>query len=120
MTTSTHTSRISDPAGRVLATPQAYADEPHLHAALTHLRRHAPVCWVEAEGYEPFWAITKHEDVMTIERQNDLFTNAPRPLLAKKALDDKLKADREAGIGLNTLIHIDDPHHRDLRKIGAD
>jgi cytochrome P450 len=31
-----------------------------------------------------------------------------------------LRADREAGIGLSTLIHMDDPHHRDMRKIGAD
>jgi cytochrome P450 len=26
----------------------------------------------------------------------------------------------EAGIGLRTLIHMDDPHHRDIRKVGVD
>jgi cytochrome P450 len=114
------TARIMDDAARALAVPQSYADEPQLHEALAHLRKHAPVSWVDVEGYRPFWAITKHADVMDIERQNDLFTNDPRPILVASELDDKLLADREAGIGLSTLIHMDDPHHRDMRKIGAD
>ncbi|MEZ0356099.1 cytochrome P450 [Mycobacterium sp. SA01] len=114
------TTRIMDEAARVLANPQAYTDEAGLHRALAHLRAHAPVSWVDVEGYRPFWAITKHADIMDIERQNDLFTNDPRPILVVQDLDDKLRADREAGAGLSTLIHIDDPHHRDLRKIGAD
>ncbi len=109
-----------DPAARVLADPTAYADEPRLYQALAHLRKHAPVSWVDVEGYRPFWAITKHSDIMDIERQNDLFTNYPRPLLAIADADDALLRDLEAGTGLRTLIHMDDPHHRDVRKIGAD
>ncbi|MEE6178253.1 cytochrome P450 [Mycobacterium sp. 050134] len=112
--------RIMDEAARVLASPAAYTDEEGLHQALAHLRAHAPVSWVDVEGYKPFWAITKHADVMDIERQNDLFTNDPRPLLMISDLEEKLRADMQAGIGLRTLIHMDDPHHRDMRKIGAD
>ncbi|MCX2931942.1 cytochrome P450, partial [Mycobacterium sp. CVI_P3] len=114
------TARIMDDAARVLAEPTSYTDESALHTALAHLRAHAPVSWVDVEGYRPFWAITKHADIMDIERQNDLFTNDPRSILVATELDDKLRADREAGIGLSTLIHMDDPHHRDMRKIGAD
>ena len=109
-----------DNAARVLAQPDAYADEKRLHEALTHLRAHAPVSWVDSKGYRPFWAITKHADVMDIERQNDLFTNHPRPLLMITEGEDMLMQQMEAGIGLRTLIHMDDPHHRDMRKIGAD
>ena len=112
--------RISDPAGNVLADPQAYADEERLYGSLAHLRRHAPVCWVDVPPYRPFWAITKHVDIMDIERQNDLFTNFPRPLLSIAEADDAFLRDIEAGTGLRTLIHMDDPHHRDVRKIGAD
>jgi len=114
------TTRIMDDAARVLADTQGYTDEAGLHAALAHLRKHAPVSWVDVEGYRPFWAVTKHADIMDIERQNDLFTNDPRSILVATELDDKLRTDREAGIGLSTLIHMDDPHHRDMRKIGAD
>jgi len=112
--------RIMDEAARVLADPQAYTDEKKLHEALAHCRQHAPVSWVDVEGYRPFWAITKHADIMEIERQNDLFTNDPRPLLAIAEADDALRRDMEAGTGLRTLIHMDDPHHRDMRKIGVD
>jgi cytochrome P450 len=112
--------RITDDAAGVLADPQAYTDETKLHAALTHLRRNAPVSWVESPAYKPFWAITKHADIMEIERQNELFTNEPRPLLQYSGMEDVLREQREAGIGLRTLIHMDDPHHRDMRKIGAD
>ncbi|MFN8087862.1 MAG: cytochrome P450 [Mycobacterium sp.] len=112
--------RTADPAARVLANPLAYTDEARLHAALTHLRAHAPVSWAEVPHYRGFWAITKHADIMDIERQNELFTNAPRPLLTIAEADDALAAQLEAGMGLRTLIHMDDPQHRDVRKIGAD
>jgi cytochrome P450 len=57
---------------------------------------------------------------MAIERDNNLFLSEPRPLLATAEADDVLKAQMEAGIGLRTLIHMDDPHHRKVRAIGAD
>ena len=58
--------RITDPAARVLAEPQSYADEKRLHESLAHLRAQAPVSWVEVSDYRPFWAITKHADIMNI------------------------------------------------------
>jgi cytochrome P450 len=109
-----------DDAAKVLADPTSYADEPRLHAALTHLRSHAPVVLVDVAPYRPFWAITKHSDIMEIERANDLFLSEPRPLLATAEADDLGRAQLEAGMGLRTLIHLDDPQHRKVRAIGAD
>jgi len=114
------TQRTTDPAAAALADPLAYTDEQRLHEELAHLRAHAPVSWVEVPQYRGFWAITKHADIMDIERQNDLFTNAPRPLLMIAEADVALAAQLDAGMGLRTLIHMDDPQHRDVRKIGAD
>jgi cytochrome P450 len=109
-----------DDAAKVLADPSAYADDDRLHAALTHLRANNPVAWVDNPPYRPFWAITKHADIMAIERENNLFISEPRPLLATAAADDLGKQQLEAGMGLRTLIHMDDPHHRKVRTIGAD
>jgi cytochrome P450 len=109
-----------DDAAKVLADPTAYADDSRLHAALTHLRANNPVAWVDNPPYRPFWAITKHADIMAVERANNLFLSEPRPLLATAEADDVLKAQLEAGMGLRTLIHMDDPHHRKVRAIGAD
>ncbi|ABK70678.1 cytochrome P450 [Mycolicibacterium smegmatis] len=111
---------VINDAARVLAEPRAYADEPRLHAALAELRSQTPVAYVDVPGYYPFWAITKHADVMAIERDNELFINAPRPMLITKEKDDLAKANLAAGGGIRTLIHMDDPLHRDIRKIGAD
>ena len=107
--------RIMDEAAKVFADPQAYADEAKLHAALTHLRANAPVSWVDVPDYRPFWAITKHADVMEIERANTVFTNSPRPVLVTIEGDEQ-----QAAIGVSTLIHMDDPQHRVVRAIGAD
>ncbi len=109
-----------DAAAKVLADPTAYPDEPRWHAALTHLRTNVPVAWVDHAPYRPFWAITKHADIMAIERDNNLFISEPRPLLATAEADDFAKAQLESGMGLRTLIHMDDPHHRKVRAIGAD
>jgi cytochrome P450 len=104
-----------DDAARVLADPLAYTDEARLHAALTHLRHNAPVSRVEVPDYRPFWAITKYVDVMDIERENMLFTNWPRPVLATVEGDEM-----QTAAGVRTLIHMDDPQHRVVRAIGAD
>jgi cytochrome P450 len=109
-----------DEAAKVLADPTAYADDTRLHAALTHLRANNPVAWVDNRPYRPFWAITKHADIMAIERANNLFLSEPRPLLSTAEADDFAKEQLDTGTGLRTLIHMDDPHHRKVRAIGAD
>ncbi len=109
------TAPTMDEAAKVFADPLAYADEARLHAALSHLRAHAPVSRVEVPSYRPFWAIRKHADIMAIERDNTLFTNSPRPVLMTQEGDEQ-----QAAVGINTLIHMDDPQHRVVRAIGAD
>lgn len=67
-----------DDAARVLADPSAYADDERLHTALRQLLAVDPVAWVDYPPYRPFWPITKHTDILAIERDNDLFISAPR------------------------------------------
>ncbi|WP_238418971.1 cytochrome P450 [Gordonia sp. 'Campus'] len=110
----------ADDAATIFADATAYADEPRLHAAMAHLRRHNPVARVDHGPYRPFYAITKHADVLDIERDNKLWLSAPRPVLTTAAADDVAKAQLDSGAGLRTLIHMDDPHHRKVRAIGAD
>ena len=107
--------RVADEAAKVFADPTAYADEERLHAAMRHLRATAPVCWVDVPDYRPFWAITKHADIMAIERDNTVFTNSPRPVLTTAEGDAQA-----AAMGVSTLIHMDGAQHRKVRAIGAD
>ena len=107
-------------AGLAVADPKTYADERRLHDALALLRRESPVHQVQAPGYAPFWAVTRHEDIMEIERQHQVFRNAPRTLLATAEFDEINRQRAEQGIALRTLVHMDDPDHRVIRAIGAD
>ncbi len=104
-------------AAQVFASPQAYANDEYFHRACDLLRAEQPVVWVEAEGVYPFWAITKHADVLEIEARPGTFTNAPRPVLVPKEDDD---AAAQNGNPLRTLIYMDDPDHRAYRAITAE
>jgi cytochrome P450 len=106
-----------DDAGRVFTDPTAYADEDRFHAACALLRRESPVHLVEAEGFNPFWAITKHADVMEIERRHDLWLVAPRPALGPKAVDDQRAGE---GLPIRTLVQMDAPDHPVYRRITSD
>ena len=72
MSTPTKDDRASQYAN-VFVEPKAYADDARLHEALAYLREHEPVVRVESRLYRPFWAVTKHADIMAIERDNNLF-----------------------------------------------
>ena len=66
-------------AGLELVDPTASADDTRLHPALALLRAEDPVHWVDPlPAVNPFWAVTKHPDVLEIERQHELFRNVAR------------------------------------------
>jgi cytochrome P450 len=113
-------SRTQDDAAKVLIDPTAYADEPRLHSALAHLRANAPVSFVDDPAYRPFWAITKHADIMKIGRNQALWINEPRTMLFTADAEDVNQASREAGKGLHMLLAMDGQHHRQVRAVGAD
>jgi cytochrome P450 len=80
------------------------------------LRREDPVHWVESHGvgFNSFWAITKSADIFEIEARNQIFLNEPRPVLG--SMEDDARNGATGGM-LRTLIHVDDPEHRDLRGV---
>jgi cytochrome P450 len=106
-----------DEAGKVFVDPSAYADEGRFHQAATLLRNQDPVHRVDEPGYLPFWAVTRHADVMTVERDNAMFLSSPRPLLQPAEFD---RRDREQGRPIRTLIHMDEPDHKLYRAVASD
>jgi cytochrome P450 len=100
----------------VFVDPTAYAEEERFHAACRVLRREHPVVRVDSERYRPFWAITRHADVLDVERDNEHFLNSPRPLLVPAEIEARAAASG-GGQMLRTLIHMDDPDHKAVRGI---
>jgi cytochrome P450 len=106
-------------AVQVFADPSAYADESRFEEACAVLRKESPIHrFTSVDGeVNPFYAITKHADVLEIELHNNIFINEPRPVLGPAASD---KRNKEEGHMLRTLIHVDDPEHRDLRGVTSE
>ncbi|MEA2624211.1 MAG: hypothetical protein QOD06_256 [Candidatus Binatota bacterium] len=101
-------------AARIFVDPRAYADLESWHAAAALLRREDPVHRVEAPGFDPFWAVTRHADVVEIERQHDKFWNTQNAVLFTKAAQEAL---RSRGGDVKSLIHMDGAEHRGSRAI---
>ena len=109
------TTMTIEEAGLLLADPLSYTDEERLHRGLALLRREAPVHLVTAPGYRPFYAVTRHAEVMEVERDGALWLSEPRPALAPLASERA-----NANFRVRTLVNMDDPDHRVVRAIGAD
>jgi len=61
--------------------PGHYAKNGYPHREWAWLRQHQPVAWIQHPKTDPFWAITKHADLVQISKQPRLFLNGPRLLV---------------------------------------
>jgi len=107
----------SDTRGNIFIDPTLYADQLAWHAAAAELRQDAPVLRVAVEGYTPFWAVTRHEDVFAVSRDNEHFLNTRNSILGP---DAQLEFLNSIGIEGETLIHMDADEHRDHRNVAND
>ncbi len=99
--------------GRVTITPTATATRPAFdlldpefyrpnpHDAYTWMRANEPVYRDEANG---LWGITRHADVLDVERRSDVFLSGPgyRALLSPEE---------------SNMIALDDPRHQQQRRL---
>ena len=98
--------------------PRTFGKENRLHEIYSELRREDPVHWTEPDEYRPFWAVTKHADILEIERQSDIFLNDPRTtLLTRQQEADVLEFTGGSHIAIRSLVQMDNPDHRVLRAL---
>ena len=95
-----------DPAD--LVDPARYAARGYPHDVWTQLRAEAPVACIEAPGFEPFWAITKHADVHDI---------ASQPLKFSSARGITLRRPNTPEFVSDVLVLLDPPRHGPLRRV---
>jgi len=101
----------------VFHNPLRYGDMRSWRDEVVGLHADGPVHLIDAEGFSPFWVVIGHDAVMEVERQPALFTNEPVPVLAN---DAALELQREQGMQIRTLIHMDRPDHTEYRKLTND
>ncbi len=91
------------------------------------LRREAPIYWYEREGIAPFWAVTRHADVLAISKHAEVFVNSQRLRLDsveddERQVGSRLQRATERGWDPDEppdFIFMDDPRHRKFRLLAA-
>lgn len=86
-----------------------YADNGYPHPEWTWLRANEPVFWYDRPDVNPFWAITKHADIILIGKQPNLFLNAPRMAVFSKDLPPPAESRH--------LLNMDPPDHALYRRV---
>ena len=97
--------------------PAIMGNEVTMYSLFEHLREHDPVSYVEHPNYEPFWALTRYDDIKFISQNNSRFLNNPRTVLVQKQFEQALLEKFGSRNGLETLIHMDAPKHKKLRGV---
>ena len=97
-------------------------------AAWDLLRAEAPVHWYERPDIEPFWAITRHEDIHWVSSNDKLFINGGPRLRLASIEEDKGMWERrerrltELGWDLKEpmdMVFLDRPRHTRFRLLTA-
>jgi cytochrome P450 len=99
----------------VLVDAAAYADG-RIYPAYRWLRANNPLGIAEAEGFDPFWVVTRHADILNVSRQNDLFHSADRPTTLTNR-EDEARTRRATGSPnpLRSIVRMDAPDHPKYR-----
>ncbi|WP_317930793.1 cytochrome P450 [Halioxenophilus sp. WMMB6] len=97
-----------------LVTPSTYASD-EIYEIYRWLRANNPLGVAEVPGFDPFWVVTKHEDVLAISRDNKKFPygNRPSTLMDKASASGSMQTS-ESPIALS-LIQMDEPMHMKYR-----
>jgi cytochrome P450 len=110
--------RIPADIAQTLVDPRAYADD-RLHRSYAWLRANNPLGRAEVEGFDPFWVVTKHADILEVSRQNDLFHNGDRATtLTNQSADARVREMTGGSPHLvRSLVQMDPPDHYKYRAL---
>ncbi|NIJ37769.1 hypothetical protein FHR22_002472 [Sphingopyxis panaciterrae] len=108
---------IPDSIARTLVDPSAYADE-RIHDAYAWLRANNPLGRAEVPGFDPFWVVTRHADILEISRQNALFHNGDRSTTLLRQVDDaRIRKITGTPHFVRSLVQMDAPDHPKYRAL---
>ena len=97
--------------------PAHWGDENWVHAQFAWLRANAPVRRMAPDGFEPFWSLTRHQDIMAVEGDKRRFINDPRPILGPKLTEALLQHLSGRRHLVRSLVQMDDPDHSKYRAL---
>ncbi len=98
--------------------PKAYGEWDDLQNKFTWARANMPLAMAQTDNFAPFWAVTRHADIMEISRNNARFASAVRsPTLIDRAGEAMVHAITPNNDGhlIRSLVQMDAPDHMKYR-----
>jgi len=93
--------------------PDLYVQRGYPHEEWALLRKEAPVFRYQRPGVEPFWAITKHADVVAVSRQPELFRSTQMLFVSQEEPGAPLPDEAI----LRQLLNMNPPEHGEFRRV---
>lgn len=103
-----------------LANPASFGDPDQIQDLYRRLRRETPIVRAEPEGYRPFWVMTRHADIMAVERDPGLYAASARTVLLPEKVENIYLAKYGDRNGVKPLTHMDGDYHRAHRGVTMD
>ena len=103
--------------------PKSYAAWNPLLDLFDTIRAETPVLRIEASdgGFDPFWLLTRYDDVMQVSKDNATFLNNPRPVvLSSREGIEFSRAATGSDMLVDSLVTFDAPIHPKYRKLTQD
>jgi len=109
---------------RAVIDPHAYAQWDGLLDTFDAIRAATPVARVEPDTpglFDPFWLVTRYDDVMRISKDNTGFLNNPRPVVFSfNQAIEFARAATGSNMLVDSLVVFDAPIHPKYRKLTQD
>ncbi len=115
----------SPDVARAVIDPKSYAEWDGLLDLFDSLRAETPVVRIESPDgdHDPFWLLTRYEDVMRVSKDNATFLNAPRATVFTNKSGEQFARQITAQQGeespnlVSSLVVLDAPKHPKLRRL---
>lgn len=95
-----------------------WADMESWHRRVRAIRETTPILRCEADGFEPFWALTRHADVFAVSRDDKTWHNTDRSVLGPEPTPEQAAA--AAAFRPASLVQLDGDDHRKHRQVTND
>jgi len=110
---------IAQDIAETIVDPKAYADGRRVDEAFRKLRREAPLDVAHPEGFDPFWVVTRQDDIREVELKNELFHNGDRSTVLTTIEADRKVRQMMGGSPhlVRSLVQMDNPDHASYRRL---
>jgi len=93
--------------------PDLYVERGYPHDEWALLRSQAPVFYYERPEVRPFWAVTRHADIISVSRQPELFRSGQYLFVTV----DEPGAPPDDTVFLRQLLNMNPPEHGSYRAV---